>query len=302
MKLASLLQQKKWKDGITGYLFILPLLVYFTIFVLIPIFISFYYSFTDWNMRSVPHWTGIKNYVELLFNKQKQPYFWPSMLVTVKYIVLRVPVGLALSLVLALFLNSRIKGENFFKLCYFIPMITSAIAVAVLWKWLYDPVIGFINQFLANFSMSPRNWLNEVDTALPSIAAMSVWQGAGYGMIIFLAGLKGIPEELYEAARIDGANAWQQFWNITVPLLRPVTFFLLITTIIGSFQVFDQIYVLTGGLGGPEHSTFVYILNLYNQAFRYYRMGIACAMSYILFVIILVITYVQFKYVPQEVD
>jgi ABC-type sugar transport system permease subunit len=181
-------------------------------------------------------------------------------------------------------------------------MITSVIAIAALWKWLYDPVTGFINQSLALAQMTQHNWLNEVGTALPAIAAMSVWQGAGYGMIIFLAGLKGIPEELYEAARIDGANAWQQFWNITLPLLRPVTFFLLVTSIIGSFQVFDQIYVLTSGLGSPEHSTFVYILNLFNQAFRYYRMGLACAMSYILFVIILVITWIQFKFVPQSYD
>jgi multiple sugar transport system permease protein len=298
----SFLENKKFKEGLTGYLFVLPLLIYFCIFILLPILISFYYSFTDWNMRSAPHWQGLKNYSELLFNKQKQPYFWPSLLVTVKYIVLRVPIGLLLSLFLALMLNSRIRGENFFKLSYFLPMITSAIAIAALWKWLYDPAIGFINQLLVMAQCQPRNWLNEVPTALPSIAAMSIWQGAGYGMIIFLAGLKGIPDELYEAARIDGANAWQQFWNITLPLLRPVTFFLLVTTIIGSFQVFDQIYVLTGGLGGPEHSTFVYILNLYNQAFRYYRMGIACAMSYILFIIILIITWLQFKFVPQDAE
>ena len=296
----SFLENKKFKEGLTGYLFVLPLLIYFCIFILLPILISFYYSFTDWNMRSAPHWQGLKNYSELLFNKQKQPYFWPSLLVTVKYIILRVPAGLLLSLFLALLLNSRIRGENFFKLSYFLPMITSAIAIAALWKWLYDPAIGLINQLLLMARCQPRNWLNDVPTALPSIAAMSIWQGAGYGMIIFLAGLKGIPDELYEAARIDGANAWQQFWNITLPLLRPVTFFLLVTTIIGSFQVFDQIYVLTGGLGGPEHSTFVYILNLYNQAFRYYRMGIACAMSYILFIIILVITWLQFKFVPQD--
>lgn len=285
--------QKEW---FMGYLFILPLLIYFLIFQLAPMLISFFVSFTDWNMRSTPEWVGLTNYKNLLTDSEKYPDFWPSLWITVKYILYSLPAGIFVSLVVASLLNANVKGEGFFKTAYYIPNVTAGVAVAAMWVYLLDPKLGLINQLF----QTDHTWLADVKTVLPTLAVMSIWGGLGYNVLILISAMKNIPEELYEAAKIDGANIWQRFVNITIPTIQPTIFFLVTTGLIASFQVFDQMYLMTGG--GPNGATTTFLLSLYNHAFRYYEMGTASAMSYILLIIILLITWVNFKFFPQRND
>jgi len=296
---------KKNNENVTGYAFILPLIIYFVIFLLLPMVISLVYSFTTWNMRTTPKFVGLENYKNLLFNSLLYPKFWISMGVTLKYIILELPGSLVVSLLLASLLNMKIKGSNIFRIIFYIPVVTSGVAVAAIWKWIYDSNFGILNmliKLLPGDLISTHSWLYEQETALPSIVVMVIWAGLGFKILIFLSGLKTIPDELYEASYLDGAGAIQRFFKITLPMLAPTTFFLVVTGFIGSFQVFDQMYLLTNGTGGPNDSTLTYVLSLYQHAFRYNEMGIACAMSYILFLIILSITAINFKFVPQSID
>lgn len=296
---------QKLNEMWVGYLFIIPLIVYFIVFQIAPILISFYYSLTKWDMRTEAVWVGFENYSSLLTDKLMYPNFWPSLLVTLKYILIALPFSLIVPLLLALILNKKIKGQVFFRTAFYIPVITPAVASAAMWKWILDSMFGLLNIFIKNIPilnlfLKPRSWLNEVGTALPTLALMAVWGGIGYNILIYLSGLKSIPQELYESAVVDGASTFQQFRRITLPMLRPTIFFLIVTGFIGNFQVFDQMYLLTKG--GPNDSTLTYVLSLYNHAFNYYEMGIACAMSYILLVIILMITMINFKFLPQRID
>jgi len=288
----------------TGYLFIVPLLIYFVVFQAIPIFMSLYYSFTNWSMGHSAQWVGLKNYQDLFFNRVSYPYFWKSLAVTLKFVVLVVAGTLVTSLFMAILLNAVKRSAAFFRIAIFLPYVTSTVAVAAIWKWLYDPLYGLINYFLSLIIPNFQNvaWLKEEKYALAAFAIMVIWQVSGYYMMIFLARLKSIPEEYYEAARIDGANIWQSFRHVTLPMLRPATFYVLITLFIISFQVFDIVYILTKGLGDPNKSTLTYVLELFNHAFRYNEMGIASAMSFILFIIVVVVAIIQFKVVPQDVE
>ncbi|MDX8366145.1 sugar ABC transporter permease [Cytobacillus sp. IB215665] len=279
-----------------GYLFILPMIIYFSIFLLLPILLSFVLSFTEWNMRSTPKFVGFENYTNLLFDSVKYPNFWPSLLVTLKYILFSLPVGILLALILASALNANVKGEGFFKTAYYVPNVTSFVAVAAMWVFLLDPLIGMVNQLLG----INHSWLGSVTTALPALAVMGIWTGLGYNILIIISAMKGIPDSVYEAAKIDGANPIQRFIYITLPMIQPTIFFLLVTGLIASFQVFDPMYLMTKG--GPDGSTMSYMLSLYNHAFRYFEMGTASAMSYILLVIILIVTWINFKFVPEKMD
>ncbi|MFS1514993.1 carbohydrate ABC transporter permease [Bacillus sp. SCS-151] len=279
-----------------GYLFILPMIIYFSIFLLLPILLSFVLSFTEWNMRSTPKFVGFENYTNLLFDSVKYPNFWPSLLVTLKYILFSLPIGILLALILASALNSNVKGEGFFKTAYYVPNVTSFVAVAAMWVFLLDPLIGMVNQLLG----INHSWLGSVTTALPALAVMGIWTGLGYNILIIISAMKGIPDSVYEAAKIDGANPIQRFIYITLPMIQPTIFFLLVTGLIASFQIFDPMYLMTKG--GPDGSTMSYMLSLYNHAFRYFEMGTASAMSYILLVIILFVTWINFKFVPEKMD
>lgn len=279
-----------------GWLFLLPLIIYFVVFQLLPMALSFGISFTEWNLRSTPTWVGFDNYKNLLFDEVMYPMFWPSLWITLKYIVFSVPGALAISLILAAMLNANVKGEGFFKTAYYIPNVTAGVAVAAMWVFLLDPQIGMVNQLLS----INHSWLGSVTTALPTLAVMAIWSTLGYNVLILLSSMKSIPDELYEAATIDGANAWHRFVKITLPMIQPTIFFLIVTGLIAAFQAFDQMYLMTAG--GPAGSTTTYLLSLYNHAFRYYEMGTASAMSYILLVIILFITWINFKFIPQKVD
>lgn len=291
------------QDYVIGFLFVLPVIVYFLIFLLYPMISALYYSFTDWNMRSAANWVGLQNYQQLLFDRLHYPYFWQSLLVTCQYVIVSVPLSLSVSLVLSLMIDALRRGQDFFKMAFYLPVITADVAVATIWRWLYDPIYGLLNIVLGYFGVPAQNWLWKSELVIPSLAIISAWQCGG-AMIIFLAGLKSVPTELYEVSSIDGADSWQRFRHITLPLLRPTTFYLLVTGVIGSFQVFGLVYTLFGAgggtIGGPDQAGLTYVLYLYQQAMRYYQVGGANAMSMILLVIIFIVTYLQFRFVPQN--
>ena len=293
----KLFSTKQARENITGWLFVLPLIIYFIVFQLAPMIISFVISLNDWNMRTPMKFVGFENYTHLLTNYQGLfDDFWPSLVVTVKYILLTVPASVILVLVVAALLNSKVRGEGIFKTIFYIPSVTSGVAIAAIWMFMVDPQHGMINQLLGTHI----SFLATKSTALYTLAVMAIWGGLGYNTLIMLSAMKGINESLYEAAEIDGAGAFKKFIHVTIPSVTPIIFFISITSVIGAFQAFDQMYLTTGG--GPEKSTMTYMLGLYNQAFEYNNMGIACAMSYILFAIIMVITFIQFKVQPQNMD
>lgn len=303
--ISAQLKKAKYRDYLAGYLFIAPLIIYFIVFQIAPMAMSLAYGFTEWNMRTKPTFVGLRNYIDLFTNTLFYPNFWPSLKVTCKYILISMPISLTIPLLLAVILNSKVRGQVFFRTAFYIPVVTPGVAQAALWKWILDPKFGLVNAFIRNTPIinklfETHSWLNETRTALPVLAVMGAWGGLGYNILIYLAGLKGIPGELYESAHVDGANSADTFIHITLPMLKPTIFFLLVTGLIGNFQVFDQMYLLTSG--GPNDSTLSYVLSLYNHAFRYYEMGIACSMSYILLCIILIITLLNFKFVPQTID
>lgn len=278
------------QETLWALFFLSPKIIGLVFFTLGPVIASFLISFTDWDLVGKPIWIGLDNYKHLISND----VFVKSLINTCYYTVVSVPLGLVLSLLLAVAMNQKIKGIVVFRTAFFIPVISSMVAVALLWRWIYNSQYGLLNYFLGLIGIPPQNWLGNTKLAMPSLITMSVWKGLGYNMMIWLAALQGIPEDLYEAARIDGASKWQQFKNITVPLLSPTTFLMLILGIIGSFQVFEQSFVMTNG--GPAKATLTIVLYLYSNAFEWLRMGYASAMAYILALIIFVLTLIQFKY------
>ncbi len=284
----------KYNEKIMGIIFVLPLMIYFLVFQLAPMLIAFFVSLTKWNLRSDMEFVGIKNYVELLTNRTLYPHFWSSLVVTIRYIIIFVPGSVIVSLIVATLLNSDVKGEGFYKVAYYIPNVTSGVAVAAMWVYMLDPQIGLINLALG----TNISFLNQSSTALPSIAAMGIWTTLGYNVLILLSAMKGISPSLYESSKIDGANWFTTFTKITIPMIMPTIFFLMVTSMISSFQIFDQMYLMTKGANGTR----TFMLYLYDHAFKHFQMGVASAMSYILLAIILVITYLQFKYVPQKYD
>jgi multiple sugar transport system permease protein len=286
---------RAWREICQFYAFISPWILGFLIFTVYPIGASLYFSFTDYHVTAPPEWVGLDNY-RYMFTKDS--VFWKSLGNTFYYVGLSVPLRVILGLTLALLLNQKIPGMSVFRTLYYLPAITPAIAASILWLWLLKGDWGLINTFLRFFGIKGPAWLADPVWAKPALVLMSLW-GVGGAMIIYLAGLQGIPKELYEAGEIDGANAIQSFRHITVPMISPVIFFDFIMNIIGSFQVFTQSYVMTRG--GPANATRFYMLRLYEQAFSAFNMGIASAMAWFLFLIMLLFTLVQFKYVGSRV-
>jgi ABC-type sugar transport system permease subunit len=287
----GLIRKTSW-----GYFFLAPSLIHLLVFAVGPIIFSLYLSFHRWNII-VPAkpYVGFENYLTLFQNVE----FWNAMKNTAIY-TLNVPLGMAFSLFIAIMMNQKIRGINFLRTIYFLPSVSSFVAIAMVWQWMYNPEFGIINYLLGKINIGPFPWLTSPDTALLSLMLMGIWINMGYQMVIFLAGLQGIPIHLYEAAMIDGANRWKTFWYVTLPLLRPTTFFILVTSIIGSFQVFSSIYVMTGG--GPARSTDVVVYYIYRNAWDYMKMGYSAAASWILFLIILFVTYLQFKYLKKDIS
>jgi multiple sugar transport system permease protein len=280
----------------TAVSFLAPSLLHLTVFIFTPIVFSAYLSVHRWDIV-VPDkpFVGVDNFTEMF----SDPTFWNALKNTALY-ALNVPLGMAISLCVALMMHRRVRAVGFLRTLYFLPSVTSFVAIALVWLWIYHPSFGAANFVLSALGIPPSQWLSSTQTAMISLIIFSVWLGLGYQMVIFLAGLQGIPEELYEASRIDGANSWQRFRRITLPLLKPTTFFILVTSLIGSFQVFTSVYVMTGG--GPVKSTDVVVYHIYEAAWEQLRMGYAAAMSWVLFIIVMVATWIQFKFMGKEVD
>ncbi len=272
-------------EKLAGWLFILPALVGTFIFIIIPVICSFALSFSKWDLLSPIEFVGLENY-RLLF---KEPLFYKILINTVVFAISTSVFGVIIPLILACILNSKIRGSEFFKTAYFLPFITPMIVVGVIWEWIFDPNIGFIN-YILNIHI---NWLYDSNFAMPALIIVSVWKLIGYNMIIFLGALSAISQNMFEAAKIDGANPIQTFIYVTVPLLSPSIFFVVIITAISSFQVFDLIYLMTQG--GPLDSTNVLVYSIYKNAFEYFNVGKASAIAYVLFFIILVLTLIQWS-------
>lgn len=272
------------------YLYLLPTLAGLLLFSAGAVLLSFLISFTRWDIISPPEWVWFDNYAGLW----KSDLFWTVLRNTIAFVIMAVPLSVVCSLALALLVNTGVRGIVFFRTAYFLPVVSSMIAVALVWSWLFNPEYGLLNYMLETLlGIQGPAWLDSTTWALPAMVVVTVWKGLGYSMVIFLAGLQSIPQDLYHAATIDGAGAWRKFRHITLPMLSPTTFFVFVITIINAFQVFEQTYVLTKG--GPADSTLTLSYDVYQNAFQFFQMGKAAALAYVLFAIILTITVVQFR-------
>ncbi len=278
-----------------GYLLIAPFYIFLIVFVLIPIIANFVLSFTNFDLQQL-NFIGLNNYKYLLTDDP----FKISLKNTFIYSFFTLIFSMGIGLLAAVILNQKLMGLKFYRTCVFLPHVTSMVAVSMIWLWIYDPSHGTINQLLSLVGIRGKAWLYDVNFSLASIIFMSIWKVIGYNMIIYLAGLQSIPAYLSEAATIDGANSVQKFFNITFPMLSPVTFLLFVTGFINNFKVFEQVQILTAG--GPMNSTTTIVHQIYNRGFIDFRMGYAAAMSIILLLIIAVITLVNFKYGNQGQD
>lgn len=286
-----------WKRfELDAYLYIAPAFLIILAFHIIPIFLAFFVSLHKWDLMSEAHFVGLSNYRQIMTKGE----FYEVLKNTIYYVIGSVPGGILLALLIALLLNSRIKGLSFYRTIYFIPVITSMNAIAIVWKWIYHGQYGLLNYILGLIGIPPQDWLQDPRWAMPAIIIMSIWKSLGYNVVIFLAGLQNIPKHLYEAARIDGANKWQQFRHITWPLLSPVTYFILVMSTISSFQVFSQVYMLTPN-GGPLGKTNVIVFYIYEFGFKRYKFGYASALAFILFIIIFTMTILQKLFVEKRV-
>ncbi|WP_092281858.1 carbohydrate ABC transporter permease [Caldicoprobacter faecalis] len=275
------------REAITGYIFASPWIIGFVLFTAYPIVASIIYSFMDYNILETPRWIGIKNYIDLINDRT----FWLSLGNTCYYVIFSVPLNMIIGLSIALLLSMDIKGIAVYRTLYYMPSIVPLVASSVLWSWIFNPNFGILTHTVRLLGLTPPAWLSDPKWAKPSLIIMSLW-GAGGGMIIYLAGLKNIPRTYYEAAELDGASVWRKFIHVTLPMLSPTLFFQLIMGLIGSFQVFTQAFVMTGG--GPNESTLFYVLYLYRNAFQFWKMGYASAMAWVLFVIIMFLTWLNF--------
>lgn len=288
----------KRKNTIEAWLFLLPNFIGFLVFTVFAIGFSLWISMHRWDLFSSPTFIGLGNFVRLLTNDRD---FKRALLNTLYFAVGIVPLGTAASLCLALLVNRGLKGMTFFRTVMYLPSVSSTIAVGIVWIWLLDPQFGVVNYALRSIGLaSPPNWLGSVLWAKPALILMHIWQYAGYYMIIFLAGLQGVPEQLYEAAVLDGASSWQKFWRITLPLLSPTTFFVIVMKMIGVFNIFEQPFIMTGG--GPSGSTETIVYYIYSNAFEWFNMGYASAVAWVLFILVFGVTLIQFKYQGRWVN
>ncbi|HBT16629.1 MAG TPA: sugar ABC transporter permease [Firmicutes bacterium] len=291
------------KKFLTPLFFLAPSLIIISCFVIFPVFFSFYISLTDFNVRSLINWgnakfIGLANYKSLL----QDQLFLKCIVNTLYFVVLMVPLALVLSLALALLLNLPItRFRNFFRIGFFMPYISDAIAITTVWYWVVSKDYGILNLILGWFGIEGPSWLTDTRYAMLAIVGLVVWRSLGYYALLYLAGLQNIPEQLYEAAEIDGATGGQKIRYITIPLLAPTTLFISITSIIGGFQLFAEPLTLTNG-GGPMDATKTIVLFIYENGFRYFKMGYSAASSYILFAFIFIVTLIQIKFRDQEIS
>lgn len=280
--------KKHVRDNINGYIFVLPWILSLLVFTAYPMIASFYFSMTEYNVINPPRFIGLQNF-NMMFNSD--PLFWKSVGNTAYYVFLSVPLGLAFGLILALLLNQKIQGIGFYRTAFYLPGLVPAVASTLLWMVMLDPRLGLVNSFLGAMGFEKVGWLRSATWSKPALILMALWGGSGGTMLIFLAALKEIPQSLMEAAMMDGANVWQRFTNVTIPMISPTIFFNLVMSIIGSFQVFASAFVAgTGATAGPLNSLLMYMLLLYRNAFRYFNMGYASAMALALFLVLVLLT------------
>jgi multiple sugar transport system permease protein len=276
------------RRNLEGWLFASPWIIGFVLFTFGPMLASFFLAFTEWDLLSAPQWVGLKNVQDLA----RDELVWKSLRVTLLYAITSVPLQIVCGLGLALLLNNSIRGLRFYRTAVYMPSVLSGVAVALLWRWMFQPEFGLFNLLLSYLNINGPSWLGDERWALPSLVFMSLW-GVGAGTIIYLAGLQGIPTDLYEASSVDGAEGWARFRFITLPLMTPVLFFQLVVGIIAALQVFTQAEVMTRG--GPNNATLTILLYLYRNAFQYFRMGYASAIAWLLFILILILTVIIFR-------
>lgn len=287
--------RKEW----TAYLFLTPSLIMFAIFTLFAVGFAFYISFHEWNiLEPQKPFVGLDNYVRLVGDEK----FHQALLVTILFTAFGVPLTMITGLSIALLLNTQIRARGLFRTLYYIPVITPLVVSSIIWKWVYQGDYGLLNYYLLELGLIKERllWLADPDLAMPAVIIMGVWGGAGLHMVVYLAGLQSIPEEFYDAAKVDGANPLQRLFHVTIPLLGPTTFFLLIISVIDSFQIFTQIYVMTSG--GPLRRTTTVGFYLYQKAFKHFDMGYATAMAYALFALIFVFTLFQFRFTRRDIE
>ncbi len=287
LRKSSLTDRRNLKNGL---LFCSPAILGLLAFTLYPVVSSLYYSFCNYPMLKPPVWVGLANYRTLF----RDPVFYTALYNTAYYAIFATPLGMLVAFLLALLLNQKVKGMAVFRTMFFVPSIVPMVAGSVLWLWLLNPQYGLINALLGVVGIQGPGWMADPKWAKPALIVMSTW-GVGGWMLIYLAGLQDVPQDLYEAAEIDGASVWQRVWNITVPFMSPHLFFTLVMGFIGAAQYFTQAYVMTNGGGGPVDSTRFFSLYLFQNAFQYWKMGYACAMAWILFIVILLFTILLFK-------
>jgi multiple sugar transport system permease protein len=296
------------RGGLAGYLFVTPSLLFLTVFVILPIFAAFYYSLTDYDLMRAPRFAGMKNYVNVFDDDR----FRESIRNTLYFAAGTVPSGVVTSLLLATLINRNIRGIYTYRALFYMPVVSSFVSVSLIWLWLYEPQFGLFNDALESLGLPRSKWLRSADTSMPSIIMMSVWKNMGLNMVIYLAGLQGIPPHLYEASEIDGAGRVSQFFRITLPLLAPTTFFVVIVYFIGALQMFVQVWIMTGNTGiagepagsagGPLDSTLTVVVLLYANAFEFMKMGYAASMSVILFLMISVVTIFNARLLRYDVS
>jgi multiple sugar transport system permease protein len=284
------LSRLRWDEAKWAYIFLLPNLIIFSIFTIYPVFASFYYSLNEWTLQSPMKFIGLTNYANLFGDE----IFRQVLFNTLYYTAGVIPFQTALALLIAVGLNQKIRFMTGYRALFFVPVVTSMVAVSIVWQWMYQPEYGVINSLLRSVGIEGPNWLFSRQWSMPAVIAMSIWKNVGYSIVLYLAALQGVPESFYESAMIDGANAWQRFWRITFPMISPTTFFIIVLSVIGSFQSFDQIYVMTGG--GPVRATSVIVHYLYQNGFQWFNMGYAAAIAYVLFAMLLILTIVQWTY------
>ena len=272
--------------------FVLPSFVGVTVFLVVPVIFVFVLSFLNWSGAGPFSWAGVQNWVNIF----KYDGAAHSLGVTAYYVLLNIPLQTVLALGLAVMLNRKRRGMGFYRVLFLAPYLSTPVAMGIIWFWVFQPQNGAIDHFLGLVGITGPNWLNSSLWAMPVVAAVNIWQYLGFNMLFFFAGLQSIPRSLYEAAEIDGASKWRQFWRISLPLLNPTMLFVLVTDVIGSFQVFDTLYVLTGGSGGPGESTKVISLQIYNVGFVGTRYGEAAALSVLLFAVVLLFSVGQFMF------
>ena len=291
------------RGGLAGYLFVAPSILFLLIFVILPIIAAFYYSFTDYDLMKPPRFAGSKNFGNLVSDAR----FKISLTNTLLFAAGTVPAGVVSSLLLAALINRDIRSIYTFRALFYMPVVSSFVSVSLIWLWLYEPQFGLFNEMLEAVGLPRLKWLRSIDTSMFSIILMSVWKNMGLNMVIYLAGLQGIPPHLYEAAEIDGAGRVSTFFRITLPLLAPTTFFVVIVYFIGALQMFVQVWIMTGTVGyqvsagGPLDSTLTVVVLLYQNAFEYLKMGYASAMSVVLFLVIAVVTGINVRLLQYDI-